>query len=259
MIRLGSEMIDIPGRTEGLSGQRYLCAAGGCRSKKCVPACALSGERREGLCEASRRDDEMASSGSKTGISTGRTPTCMRHRSCCPVARRSRCNTPTIILSLRSGRGVSSAQSEGCTSRRHPRRSHANGTWAGREGDREPGYDGMLVDAAHSPSGVFLGWTPGKTPLREAQSTAWRLEPGTDVVINAHMLPTGEPEMVQFQIGFFFTDRPPWSIHHAAGRIMGVPHVGWLLNSPYPASGSQGGMSPATTCILIARAHGRTS
>ena len=77
------------------------------------------------------------------------------------------------------------------------------------EKDREPGYDGMLVDAAHSPSGVFLGWTPGKTPLREAASTAWRLEPGTDVVINAHMLPTGEPEMVQFQIGFFFTDRPP--------------------------------------------------
>lgn len=77
------------------------------------------------------------------------------------------------------------------------------------EADREPGYSGMVGDDARSPGGRFLGWTPGKAPRMEAPDMAWQLEPGTDLVINLHLMPTGRPEDVQFRIGFFFTDRPP--------------------------------------------------
>ena len=75
--------------------------------------------------------------------------------------------------------------------------------------DPEPGYDGMLTDEAISPDGHFLGWTPGRAPVLEAADMAWRLEPGTDVVLQVHLLPTGKPEVAQFHIGFFFTDTPP--------------------------------------------------
>lgn len=75
--------------------------------------------------------------------------------------------------------------------------------------DAEPGYDGMLAGAADSPDGRFLGWTPGKAPSIEPDGMAWRLDPGTDVVVHAHLLPTGKPESVQFQIGLFFIDTPP--------------------------------------------------
>ena len=75
--------------------------------------------------------------------------------------------------------------------------------------DPEPGYDGMLGGGDDSPRGRFLGWTPGKTPAMEPQGMAWRLEAGMDVVVNAHLMPTGRPEAVQFEVGFFFTDAVP--------------------------------------------------
>ena len=77
------------------------------------------------------------------------------------------------------------------------------------DADPEPGYDGTLSAADESPSGRFLGWTPGKTPTFEREGMAWPLDPGTDAVINAHLMPTGKPESVQFQIGLFFTSVRP--------------------------------------------------
>lgn len=77
------------------------------------------------------------------------------------------------------------------------------------EQDPAPGYDGMLVDNANAPDGHFLGWTPGKAPSMEPAGMAWRLEPGNDVVVQIHLLPTGKPEPVTAQIGLFFADTPP--------------------------------------------------
>jgi hypothetical protein len=77
------------------------------------------------------------------------------------------------------------------------------------DSDPEPGYDGMLNVADESPSGRFLGWTPGKTPTFEREGMAWPLDPQTDAVINAHLMPTDKPERVQFQVGLFFTDKRP--------------------------------------------------
>ena len=40
---------------------------------------------------------------------------------------------------------------------------------------------------------------------------AWRLDAGTDLVINMHLQPSGKPEMIQPVIGLYFTVQPPTS------------------------------------------------
>jgi tetratricopeptide (TPR) repeat protein len=75
--------------------------------------------------------------------------------------------------------------------------------------DPAPGYDGLLARSAVYPDGHFLGWTPGQVAPLVASDLAWRLDPGTDLVIQLHMQPTGAPETVQPEIGFFFSDVPP--------------------------------------------------
>lgn len=77
------------------------------------------------------------------------------------------------------------------------------------EQDAAPGFEGMLAEAVHSPDGHFLGWTPGKVPLPGSDDRAWRLDRGTDLVLQLHMLPTGKPEPIQVRIGFFFAARSP--------------------------------------------------
>jgi Flp pilus assembly protein TadD len=77
------------------------------------------------------------------------------------------------------------------------------------QADPAPGYDGLMARSAEYPDGHFLGWTPGQiAPLVDAD-LAWRLEPGTDLVVQLHMQPSGKPEPVQPTIGFYFSDRPP--------------------------------------------------
>jgi tetratricopeptide (TPR) repeat protein/mono/diheme cytochrome c family protein len=75
--------------------------------------------------------------------------------------------------------------------------------------DPAPGYDGLLARSAEYPDGHFLGWTPGQiAPLVDAD-LAWRLDPGTDLVVQLHMQPSGKPEAVRPTIGFYFSDQPP--------------------------------------------------
>ena len=75
--------------------------------------------------------------------------------------------------------------------------------------DPAPGYDGLLARSAVYPDGHFLGWTPGQVAPLVASDLAWRLEPGTDLVVQLHMQPSGTQERVQPSIGLFFSDSPP--------------------------------------------------
>ena len=55
------------------------------------------------------------------------------------------------------------------------------------EQEASPGFDGMFAASeAQSPDGFILGWTPGKVPYEGFPGLAWRLEPGTDLVIQMH-------------------------------------------------------------------------
>ena len=77
------------------------------------------------------------------------------------------------------------------------------------EEDPRPGFDGMSVEASRGPDGRFLGWTPGKVPTVEPPGMAWRLERGSDLIVQLHLLPTGTPETIRASVGLFFTDAPP--------------------------------------------------
>ncbi|MGA7413845.1 MAG: tetratricopeptide repeat protein [Bryobacteraceae bacterium] len=104
----------------------------------------------------------------------------------------------------------------------HPRAvHHANivldraQTLRQRDGkDGLPGFPGMDVttEAAANdfdPDSHFLFWKPGTVPTREPPDMSWKLDPGTDLILNLHMKPTGKPESIQAEIGLYFSDRPP--------------------------------------------------
>jgi tetratricopeptide (TPR) repeat protein len=77
------------------------------------------------------------------------------------------------------------------------------------ERDPDPGYDGIILRSAAFPDGYFLGWTPGQVSPLLPKGMAWVLEPGSDLVVEIHMQPSGKPEQVAPSIGLYFTDDPP--------------------------------------------------
>jgi Flp pilus assembly protein TadD len=75
--------------------------------------------------------------------------------------------------------------------------------------DPLPGYDGLMPRSAEYPDGHFLGWTPGQVAPLVTPDLAWTLEPGSDLVVQLHMQPSGALEPVQPSIGLYFGDRMP--------------------------------------------------
>jgi Tfp pilus assembly protein PilF len=75
--------------------------------------------------------------------------------------------------------------------------------------DGEPGFDGMITHGAQSPGGHFLGWAPGRGPIIAPEGLPWRLDVGTDIVVQIHLMPQAEVVPVQPTIGLYFTDVPP--------------------------------------------------
>lgn len=77
------------------------------------------------------------------------------------------------------------------------------------EADPLPGYDGLMPRSAEYPDGHFLGWTPGQVAPLVQPELAWTLEPGSDLVVQLHLQPSGAVEEVLPEIGLYFSDRPP--------------------------------------------------
>jgi Tfp pilus assembly protein PilF len=76
--------------------------------------------------------------------------------------------------------------------------------------DGQPGFGGMnLPESVKMPSGYFLSYQPGKMPAAEPPGFGWTLKKGQDLVLQAHLRPTGKPEDLQAEVGLFFTDIPP--------------------------------------------------
>jgi tetratricopeptide (TPR) repeat protein len=74
------------------------------------------------------------------------------------------------------------------------------------------GFAGMDLNIQYNvfdPPGHFLFWKPGGAPYVEPDGYSWRLQPGDDLVLNAHLQPSGKPESIQPSIGLYFTDKPP--------------------------------------------------
>ena len=71
-----------------------------------------------------------------------------------------------------------------------------------------PGMDLEIEEITFDPDGTFLAWKPGNVPVAEPDGMAWRATPGMDLVFNVHLRPSGKPEIVNPEIGLYFTDKP---------------------------------------------------
>ncbi len=72
-----------------------------------------------------------------------------------------------------------------------------------------PGMEVTLLRSPFDPEGHFLFWKPGGVPHVEPPGFSWRLDSGDELVLNAHLHPSGKPEQVRPAIGLYFTDQPP--------------------------------------------------
>lgn len=77
------------------------------------------------------------------------------------------------------------------------------------EADPAAGYEGLIAHSATYPDGYFLGWTPGQVSPLLPKGLAWRLDRGTDLVVEVHMQPSGKAEVVRPSVGLFFGEEPP--------------------------------------------------
>jgi tetratricopeptide (TPR) repeat protein len=75
--------------------------------------------------------------------------------------------------------------------------------------DPEPGYEGVILHSADFPDGHFLGWTPGQAPPLASDDLAWRLDAGSDLVVQLHLRPTGKAEHIHPSIGLYLTTATP--------------------------------------------------
>lgn len=79
--------------------------------------------------------------------------------------------------------------------------------------DWQAGIPGMeiLLDAGNTfdPDSHFLFWKPDTPALVEPEGMPWRLDPGNDLILNIHLKPSGKAEVVDTEIGLYFTDQPP--------------------------------------------------
>lgn len=76
--------------------------------------------------------------------------------------------------------------------------------------DAEPGIPGMSPPpSAQVPEGQFVSWQPGKQVLPGSPDSIFNLEPATDLVLQMHLQPSGKEELIQAEVGFYFTNTPP--------------------------------------------------
>lgn len=83
-------------------------------------------------------------------------------------------------------------------------------TGASRALIESAGYnEGVLPRSARFPPGYMLGWAPGALDSLLPGDLAWRLEPGTDLIVQLHLVPRGKPELVTFSVALTFGSGPP--------------------------------------------------
>jgi Flp pilus assembly protein TadD/mono/diheme cytochrome c family protein len=79
------------------------------------------------------------------------------------------------------------------------------------EKDKGAGFGGMEIridSEVFDPDSHFLFWKPGTAVTNEPDGMALRLDKGTDLVLNAHLQPSGKAEAIQPSVGLYFTNKP---------------------------------------------------
>lgn len=105
---------------------------------------------------------------------------------------------------------------------------HTQATRAIDAADPLPGFGGMEQGFAELPDGRFVGWTPGKQPDPPAASSMWQIRPGTDIVLQLHLVPGGAEADIKPRIGIIFgekpaKDYPTYGLHLTADHLIDIP------------------------------------
>ncbi|HVT93456.1 MAG TPA: tetratricopeptide repeat protein [Bryobacteraceae bacterium] len=77
-----------------------------------------------------------------------------------------------------------------------------------KPGEGFPGMDVTVQESSFDPDAHFLSWKPGSDPVVAPDGMAWKATPGMNLVLNVHCRPTGKPEIINPEIGVYFTDKP---------------------------------------------------
>jgi Tfp pilus assembly protein PilF len=92
------------------------------------------------------------------------------------------------------------------------------------------GFGGMEISIeseVFDPDSHFIFWKPGSPPYVEPNGLALRLDPGTDLVLNLHLQPSGKAEAIQPSVGLYFTDKPatlfPMLLQIQNDRALDIP------------------------------------
>ena len=120
--------------------------------------------------------------------------------------------------------------------------------------DPDPGFPGMDTPVSiRSPDGHFASWQPGAGPRRSPPGLAWRLEPSSELVVQMHLKPTGKPEPLQMEVGFYFTDQPATNrpvkvamVNYAIDLQPGATQVTYTDDYRIPADADLLGILPHT-------------
>lgn len=82
--------------------------------------------------------------------------------------------------------------------------------------DGQPGFAGMEVitegggdSGEFDPESHFLFWKPGTQAQQSEPDMAWKLDPGSDLIVNLHLQPSGKPELIEATVGLYFSRQPP--------------------------------------------------
>lgn len=75
--------------------------------------------------------------------------------------------------------------------------------------DGQAGFEGMGSPEVQDPDGHFIGWTPGRGPILSPEGLPWRIERGSDLVVELHLVPGKRAATVQPTVALYFTDVAP--------------------------------------------------
>ncbi len=72
-----------------------------------------------------------------------------------------------------------------------------------------PGMDLAIFRSVFDLDSHLLFWKPGGPSIEEPPGLSWRIDPGSELVLNTHFHPNGKAEQVRPSIGLYFTPDPP--------------------------------------------------
>ena len=129
-----------------------------------------------------------------------------------PPADRDRFRQIVFPVQVPAGRYVRAVELNPGSPRVHHAVIRADRTSASRRKDAEddvPGFEGAMAPDVRNPEGHFLGWAPGRGPVVAPSGMPWRLDRGTDLVVELHLVKGNTASDVQPSIALYFTDDAP--------------------------------------------------